>query len=244
MAKIITFGDSIMKGVVAEPQAIGGGVVKYRVTDQSFVARCARRLGFPIDNLARFGSTIAHGLKNLDRYSGVIAAGDYVVLEFGGNDCNFDWKAVAANPYAAHRPFTPLGTFRQGYAAAIERVRGLGAQPVLLSLPPIDGPLFFDHICQNLDRSNIMQFVGDDVHYIQNWHEQYNLEVFKLACDAHVPIIDISTTFLEQRRLSAFYCADGMHPNEIGHQLIADAIMQYVSAGTAFGGGDVLHASA
>lgn len=244
MAKIITFGDSIMKGVVAEPQQTGGNSVKYRVTDQSFVARCERRLGLPIDNLARFGSTITHGLKNLDRYNRLIAAGDYVVLEFGGNDCNFDWKSVAVNPDATHRPFTPIDIFRAEYAVAIDKVRCVGAQPVLLSLPPIDGKLFFDYICQNLDRNNIMQFIDADVHYIQDWHEQYNLEVFKLACAKRVPIIDISTVFLEQRRLAPFYCADGMHPNDTGHQLIADAIMQYVSDMAVFGVSDARHASA
>ncbi|MGN0187447.1 MAG: SGNH/GDSL hydrolase family protein [Paludibacteraceae bacterium] len=228
MAKIITFGDSIMKGVVADLQPVGSGIVKYRVSDQSFVACCERRLGISVDNLARFGSTISNGLKNLDRYSATVAAGDYVVLEFGGNDCNFDWKSVAANPAGVHRPFTTLAAFRQCYAEAIDMVRRLGAQPILLSLPPIDGQLFFDYICQELDRDKIMQFIGDDVHYIQNWHEQYNLEVFKLACNKRVPIIDISTKFLEQRCLNTFYCADGMHPNEAGHHLIAEVIMQYV----------------
>ena len=42
-----------------------------------------------------------------------------------------------------------------------------------------------------------------------------------------VPVIDISSVFLEQRHLDDFYCQDGMHPNEAGHALIAETIMGY-----------------
>ncbi len=227
MAKILTFGDSIMKGVVADPQLLGNGVVKYKLSDNSFVARCERKFGFPINNLARFGSTIINGMKSLSMNSTKIAQGDYVVLEFGGNDCNFDWRAVAADPEGKHQPFTTLEAFRQTYIEVVRKVRALGGRPVLLSLPPIDGQLFFDHVCQGLDRAKIMQFIGQNVNYIQNWHEQYNLEVFKIAVEQRVPVIDISSVFLEQRDLSNYYCPDGMHPNEAGHQLIAEAILNY-----------------
>lgn len=231
MAKILTFGDSIMKGVVTDPQLIDRGVVKYKLSDNSFVARCERKFGFPINNLARFGSTIANGLKSLCMNSAKITQGDYVVLEFGGNDCNFDWKAVAANPVGEHRPFTTIDDFRQTYIEIIRRVRQLGGRPVLLSLPPIDGRLFFDYVCKGLDRTKIMQFIGNDVNYIQNWHEQYNLEVFKIAMEERVPVIDISSAFLERRDLTGYYCADGMHPNDAGHRLIAEAILAYCRIG-------------
>lgn len=227
MAKILTFGDSIMKGVVADPQLICKGVVKYKMSDNSFVARCERKFGFPINNLARFGSTILNGLKCLTMNSAKIAQGDYVVLEFGGNDCNFDWKAVAANPNGEHRPFTTLEAFRQTYVEVVRKVRQLGGRPVLLSLPPIDGKLFYSHVSRGLDGGNIMRFLGNDVNYIQNWHEQYNLEVFKIAVEERVPVIDISSAFLERRDLGDYYCADGMHPNEAGHKLIAEAILAY-----------------
>ncbi len=227
MAKILTFGDSIMKGVVTDQQLLRKGVVKYKLSDDSFVARCERKFGFPINNMARFGSTIINGMKSLLMNSTKIAQGDYVVLEFGGNDCNFDWRAVAANPDGEHRPFTTLEAFRQTYIEVVRKVRSLGGHPVLLSLPPIDGQLFFDHVCQGLDRSKIMHFIGHNVNYIQNWHEQYNLEVFKIAVEQRVPVIDISSVFLEQRDLSDYYCTDGMHPNEAGHRLIADAILDY-----------------
>ena len=227
MAKILTFGDSIMKGVVTDPQMLSKGVIKYKMSDNSFVARCERRFGFPIDNLARFGSTILNGMKWLTINSGKISEGDYVVLEFGGNDCNFDWHKVEADPMGEHQPYTTLDTFRETYTEVVRKVRQLGGRPVLLSLPPIDGRLFFDHVCQGLDRMKIMQFIGGDVNYIQNWHEQYNLEVFKIAVSERVPVIDISSVFLEQRELGSFYCTDGMHPNEKGHQLIADAILDY-----------------
>ena len=97
---------------------------------------------------------------------------------------------------------------------------------MLLSLPELDSQRFFDHVSAGLDRENILRWLEGDVNNIGHWHEQYNLEVFKLAARRGIKLIDISSVFLRQRRLSDFLCEDGMHPNEAGHRLIADAILR------------------
>ena len=225
MNKIFAFGDSIMKGIVLNTSQLGEGTVKYIISDQGFVNRVGSSGGFTIRNLSRFGSTILGGLNNFDRHLREIRPGDRVVLEFGGNDCNFDWKAVAANPVAKHTPEVSLTQFHDLYVRLIEKVRAVGAVPILLSLPALLPQRFFDFVSKGLDRDNIMKWLGGDVGYISNWHEQYNLEVFKLASQYHVQVIDITSIFLERRALGDFYCADGMHPNEAGHALIAETIL-------------------
>ena len=104
MNNIFAFGDSIMKGIVASPSQLDEGIVKYVISSQGFVNRVGETGGQIIRNLSRFGSTIFGGLNNIDRHLREIKAGDRVVLEFGGNDCNFDWKAIAADPLGVHKP--------------------------------------------------------------------------------------------------------------------------------------------
>lgn len=225
MNNIFAFGDSIMKGIVTNASQIDDGTVKYIISDHGFVNRVGSSSGLNIRNLSRFGSTILGGLNNIDRHLHEIKHGDRVVLEFGGNDCNFDWKAIAANPTAVHTPEINLSQFHELYVKLIEKVRSVGAVPVLLSLPALLPQRFFDFVSKGLNKNNILKWLGGDVNYISNWHEQYNLEIFKLAAQYNVQVIDITTVFLERRTLGDFYCVDGMHPNEAGHELIAETIL-------------------
>ena len=50
--------------------------------------------------------------------------------------------------------------------------------------------------------------------FLTNWHERYNIEVFKLAINKDIPIIDITSKFLEIKNYSNLLCDDGIHPNE------------------------------
>lgn len=230
MKKIFAFGDSVMKGVVTVPETICKGTVKYKVAEDNFVNTCALRLGVNIENRSRFGSTILNGLDCIERYFNRIEKGDIVVLEFGGNDCNFDWRAIAADPDGKHEPKLAIPRFVDTYNNVIDRVEEIGAIPVLLSLPELDSQRFFDHVSAGLNGENILRWLEGDVNNIGHWHEQYNLEVFKIAARRGIKLIDISSVFLRQRRLSDYLCEDGMHPNEGGHKLIADAILGELEA--------------
>lgn len=73
-----------------------------------------------------------------------------------------------------------------------------------------------------------MQWMRNDQQFITNWHERYNIEIFKLAIATQVPVIDITSIFLEKKNYSRYLCNDGIHPNEEGHKLIAKAIEEHV----------------
>ena len=223
MGTIAAFGDSVLKGVIYEDE-------HYRVTDSSFQKICEQSFGITIENKARFGSTIAKGEsvfeKNLSFISGT--DGEYVVLEFGGNDCNFNWKEVSEDPERQHLPSSTIANFTATYTNIINELKALGKIPVLLSLPPIDSARYFKHISKGLNAENIMQWMRNDRQFITNWHERYNIEIFKLAIATQVPVIDITSVFLEKKNYSRFLCNDGIHPNEEGHKLIAKAIEEHV----------------
>jgi len=226
METFAAFGDSVLKGVLYE-----GG--HYRVMKKSSFCRiCESQLAIRVDNKAKFGIIISKGREIFDRNTEAVKAstGKYVIFEFGGNDCAFNWPEVSADPDASHIPMTTISDFTDIYSYLIDETISLGKTPLLLSLPPIDGVKYFDHISRGLYADNILRWMKGDKNFSTNWHERYNLEVFKLAKKRGVPVIDITSPFLEEKDYTRFLCEDGIHPNKEGHKLIANAIVNEVES--------------
>ena len=58
------------------------------------------------------------------------------------------------------------------------------------------------------------------------WHERYNLAVFSLGREMDVPVVDITTPFLLRPDYFDFICRDGIHPNEKGHEIMAERLRE------------------
>lgn len=224
MIKICAFGDSVLRGVVLDGN-------RYRHLKECFVNLVSDKLNADIKNNGKFGSTILTGEKSLERNLKQLEDDDskYVIMEFGGNDCDFNWKEISENPDKVHRPNTEISEFSKVYTKTIEKIKAMKKRPVLLSLPPIDAKKYFNKISEGLNAANILKWLGGNKQHITDWHERYNIETFKIAIANGVPIIDITSKFLEAKDYSALLCDDGIHPNEKGHKLIAETIMQYIS---------------
>ncbi len=223
MSDIIAFGDSVLKGVVHENNA-------YKVSKNSFSNLCEEIFGISIANKAKFGSTIDAGEKIISKNTELIkeSKSKYVVVEFGGNDCDFNWAEIAENPDREHFPKNTVAEFVEIYSRIIDEIKDMGKEPVLFSLPPIDSVRYFDFISRKINADNILKWLEGDKQLITNWHERYNLEVFKTALKRCVPVIDITSRFLETKNYSKLLCDDGIHPNEQGHAIIAETIKEYV----------------
>lgn len=219
MKKFCALGDSVLKGVVYDSEKH-----KYSIFKDSFINSLSKFYDASVNNFSKLGCTVTKGLCIFDKHEEDIKQSDYLVLEFGGNDCDFDWEAVSNDPQGTHYPKTPIDTFYACYKALIEKAKKLGAKPILLNLPPIDAKKYFAWISRNLNQSNILSWLGGDENYIYTWHEMYNLKIVKLAKKEDVPIIDIRSAFLEHREYKDFLCEDGIHPNQKGHAVIAKAI--------------------
>lgn len=217
-----------MKGVIIDKENSSSKTVKYKISDNGFAARCRRNLGIDIENFARFGSTVTQASKFINRYIEQVKNSDYVIFEYGGNDCNYDWAAIANNPDSLHSPVVPIPKFVECYSRVIDEVRMLGATPVLLSLPILDPVKFFAHLSKGLDKNNILRWLNGSIFNLDRWHERYNMEIFRLGVQKRVPVIDITSVFLEKRNHADYLCDDGIHPNEDGHALIECAIMEYL----------------
>lgn len=225
--KIVALGDSITKGVVLDQDN------NYSVTEGSFVEILKKEQNLDIDNYGRFGCTINYGHQIINRHAEEIAAAQYTIIEYGGNDCDFYWKRIAVNPEAEHLPKTTIRAFCDSLRLLIDRVRALGSTPLILSLPPIISDSYFAFFSRSMDTSqkdNILGWMGGEVESIERWHENYNSALFTVANETNTPILDITHPFDDyEGGWRALICPDGIHPNSLGHRLIANSIMNAVS---------------
>ena len=216
MDKIIALGDSVMKGVVFDGET-------YHTIKESFASMLAAELGLRLLNFAKMGHTIKEGLKVFERMKTRIEPDDLVLLEYGGNDCDFDWPSIGKHPESVHRPKTDIAQFRESYCHLIDMIKARGAKPLLFSLPPLEAAWYYRFFTKPLDRqstSNILGWLNGVVEHIANWHEQYNLAVFQVAIETSTPIVDISSPLLSRKDYAKYICLDGIHPNQDGHRMI------------------------
>ena len=235
--RICAFGDSAMKGTVLESES----PLTYTLPDKTFTDIAAEILGITIDNYASFGSTVAKGEKMLIRHFTKLPSYDYALLKFGGNDCDFYWPAVAADPSRRHEPLVPLTEFSIFYEKLIGSVRAAGPCPVVVSLLPLDAERYFRHITRDFSqegRDNVLSWLGK-VEFISQWHDMYGLQLRGIASECGAPFIDIAEPLRSAADPSAFLCEDGVHPNAEGQALmagkLASELRRIISAGEAEG---------
>lgn len=223
---IVLCGDSISKGVVFDEKK-----GKYVLLEQSYPCLLQSKLKGVIHNAAKFGNTILRAAGRLQ--TDVLKKNpDVVVIEFGGNDCDFNWEEIADNPYETHNPNTDFNIFQKSLKALVESLSGSGIIPVLMTLPPLDPDRYFQWVSKNSSSvaEKIMIWLGS-VNKIYWWQERYNSAVIGIAQETRTRWIDIRSAFLKTPDFRQFLCMDGIHPNEKGHALMAEKIMEYIKDG-------------
>ena len=224
---ITAFGDSIVKGVLL--QSNPDGTHEYGVSNESIVDLCGRKLGISTLNYARFACTAPLGERMVERYESRLNPEQIVLIGYGGNDSDYNWSAIAAHPEEEHHPRTNLTEYVNAYTHMIQRVRSAGAIPVLLSMPPMDGEKYFQFFSKywtEEEKENVLKWLGGSTTHITTSHELYNITTWKIAQEQHVPMIDITTDFLNRRDYPTYLCEDGVHPNKKGQERIADLIVE------------------
>ncbi|MDP4118091.1 MAG: SGNH/GDSL hydrolase family protein [Bacillota bacterium] len=216
--EICCFGDSITKGVVYDTEK-----QRYSVTEKNFIKLFSESQNINVNNYSKFGCTVERGLKIAAQNVNNLKNCNCVALEFGGNDCDFDWGSISENPDAEYTSKTPIDTFIDSYKKIINQVKNMGKQVVIINLPPLDAGKYFAWVSRGRNRENLIKWLGNSTEYIYRWHEFYNTVVGDIANQMMVPLIDIRSEFLKKKNYSDFLCADGIHPNEDGHELIFNA---------------------
>ncbi len=220
------WGDSLLRGVVYDDEK-----QRHVTLSANGVALAQQQLeGFEIKNHALFGCTAPKGLRKLVDALAQAPADDVILIEFGGNDCDFNWPAISANPYATHLPKTLLGDFQNCYQQMVQAIRDHGSQPLLMTLPPIAADRYFQWITPpGINSQNILTWL-EDVNNIYKQQQRYSLAISALAEELSCPLIDVRAAFLAHSNYQELLCSDGIHPNQQGHQLISQVFLRFAAA--------------
>lgn len=222
MAKrVIIWGDSVAKGVVWDE--VRG---RYVLSPTTAVGIAADALGLEIVNRARMGATVEAGERMMAQDLGRGLTADMAIIEYGGNDCDFDWRAISEAPDADHLPKTPAPIFAEKMRGMVETAARAGIEPMLVTLPPIVAGRYFDFVARDgLNAANILRWLGDKDH-IYRYHERYSALISRIARECGCRLIDLRGEFLSLWQSEGLFCFDGIHPNEAGQRFMGDAIVR------------------
>jgi len=210
------WGDSLLKGIVFDELRN-----RYTILKENCISTFKAMAPFPVENNSCMGCTTAQALDLMKCEP--LANGEIALIEFGGNDCDMDWAAVAADPEADHQPKTPPKQFTTHLEALVTRIRAIGMQPILAVPTPLYAPRYFDWVTSKLDSAAVLAFLGD-AQRIYRWQELYAFAVLRTAVKLNCPALDLRTPFLERKHYENLLCIDGIHPNAAGHALMLETL--------------------
>ena len=220
---IVAYGDSITKGIIYDDKKS-----KYATLKENFTSIIDNKIKGPVYNAGKFGNTIIRGA--LKMYNDVIKKSpDIVLVEFGGNDCDYKWDEIAKNPEMEYKPNTDISTFRETLLSMIDTLKNNHIVPVLLTLPPLDPLKYFNWISKedSTSEKNILHWLGTKDRLF-TWHNSYSKMITQVANETDTVLIDIRSEFLKHNDYTRFLCKDGIHPNIDGQSLIATVILNFL----------------
>ena len=196
--KIYIYGDSLLKATVPDVD------FHYHFHINEVMQRYQTKL-VEVVNRSKMGATIRKGLSlvrhDLDR----------------GLEARY-----------AHRPNTELPVFADTLHETLDALRQGGVQPVMMTLPPIDGERYLSFLCRdNLRRDRILSWLGEP-QMIYRHQELYADTAAEIALRENIPLIPVRQTFLCNHRLSQLIAADGIHLTMPGYERLFDTLADWV----------------
>lgn len=221
--KVIIWGDSVTKGVIYDETRR-----RYTLAPQTAVSIAAAALELDVINRSRMGATVQEGESMMYRDLERGLTADMAIIEYGGNDCDFNWQAISEAPEREHLPKTPAPLFEEKLRSMIGALSSRGIKPILVTLPPIVAERYFSFIAQGgLDSNNILRWLGDKNH-IYRYHERYSSLITRIAHDCGCHLLDLRADFLALWNSAHLFCPDGIHPNAEGQCFMGESIIRAI----------------
>lgn len=218
---IQVWGDSVFRGIQYDEKR-----GRHIISPRNPVAQASRAIGLPVCNHSRMGYTSVQGFAELKEEGGPGLKDQAVLLEYGGNDCDFDWAQVAQAPDKPHQCAVPPAQYRKTLSQMIQWIRKMGGTPVLTTLPPLDAEKYLSWITRRgLDRKAILSFLGD-AQEIYRWQEYYSLLNQIAAREEGCLCLPVRECFVSKGPRAVWTCLDGIHPNDLGHQWILEVFLR------------------
>ena len=221
-SEVHIWGDSLARGVLYNEER-----KRYALSRERCSTRLEQARDCKVVNPSGMGATVLDGMDWFARFQPVENA--LCAIEFGGNDCDLDWKYVAAHPEEPVRAKVDLDLYAQTLSEFVRRVREGGMQPLLVTPLPLHAGRYFRWVSQGLDADAILRALGDEYH-IYRWQERYTVAMRGVATQSRCKLLDLRDVFLAQPNYNALMCVDGIHPNDAGHRVLAEAVLARAAA--------------
>lgn len=223
--KIVCFGDSVTRGI----SYIQG---RLRIVKENYPTLLQRFFNddkqeqVEVVNKGVFNDNSDLLVQRLEK-DVLSLTPNYVLIEIGGNDCNFFWDQVAQRPEDEHEPIVEIKRYLQNIQILAERIKQEKAVPILLSLLPLDPKRYYEHLA-TMYQSSIAHWISR-CGGIEHWHSLYNRELKQFVQRMGTVMIDIRTMFKQKGDLQELLSDDGIHPSPIGYSVLSECIVQGLS---------------
>lgn len=216
--KILVIGDSILKGAVTGTDS--GHL--FDIIENSSLNLAQKVLGFEMDNQSVFGNVISKGQRKLNKMLERGETADFCIVEFCGNDSDYDWALVSENPNEAHQMRTPFEDYLRMYDEMIKTLREHKITPVIMISPALCAERWFNHITNGHNKENILNFLGGDIEKPFKNQKLYDDALVEYAKKNNVQTVNMREPMLATGHFDNLMCQDGIHPNEVGYRFMSE----------------------
>ena len=212
--KIVVFGDSILKGVITIPDS---GKL-FDVTENDSLSLAQKKLGFELDNRSIYGNITSKGLVKLQKFFDKGETADFCIIEFGSNDCDYDWGTLVQK--------VPMQEYLENLSQMVKLCRDNKVTPLMMGLIPYVCDDWFKTIIKGQDEAAILKFLGGTSERLGQNQLAYKKAQADFVQQNNVQFLDPWELFSGHQELM---CYDGIHPNEKGYSILADAWINFLS---------------
>ncbi len=212
--KLVVFGDSILKGVVTIP----GSKNLFDVTENDSLTLAQKKLGFELDNRSIYGNITSKGLVKLQKFFEKGGQADFCIIEFGSNDCDYDWGTLVQK--------VPLADYLENLKQMVELCRANKVTPLMMGLIPYVCDDWFKVIVKGHDEAAILDFLGGRPEKLGENQLVYKNAQKDFAENNNVQFFDTWELFENHKELM---CYDGIHPNEEGYKVLSEGWIKFLS---------------
>jgi lysophospholipase L1-like esterase len=201
--KILTFGDSITRGV--------RDGVRASQTYTYYLGKILKKHGFQVRMIREgISGEDTRGALLRIQYDVIEKKPDYVTIMYGTNDAYIDVQDEKNDT----TPRVPSKQYEKNLRIMIQKLKHNNIKPVLMTPIPLG----------NFWAADVGIYRGKDRNFLL---KKYVETVRRVAVEENVPLVDLFHKWLERKEKgqdTEVWLTDGIHPNPKGNRFIAAAI--------------------
>lgn len=202
---LVLFGDSVFFGIGASNRDLGCGRLLKSM------------LGIPVLIKSRNRDTSVDALTRIKACRWDKNIFSHVIIMFGNNDC----RLIDIN-----RTQVEIKEYRNNLQAIVAWFQDNGFSPLLTNLQPINNDGFQRHLSsKQYSIFSVTQSLTKETPY--SWQKKYSDACEETAKVTGVLLVDIRTPL--EKLGKEIMARDGLHPNDLGHRVVAETIGNFVN---------------